>query len=97
MVPTSFFLIAMFKHLSEDTFDQYDEPRLHMQRLMRTKLVEFDLSIRILLPLEKAGIITLGDITKWKADDLRKIPQLGATAIARLEALLDSLDLSLAH
>lgn len=35
-------------------FDKYDEPRLHMERLLKAKLVEFDISIRILIPLEVA-------------------------------------------
>lgn len=76
-------------------FDKYDEPRLHMERLMKAKLVEFDLSMRILCPLEKAGIKTLGDLVKRSKKDLRKIKQLGVLAVQTLEALLKRLDLSL--
>lgn len=77
-------------------FDKYDEPRLHMERLMRVKLVEFDISLRILIPLEKAGIKTLGDLTSRSVADLKKISQLGVKSIATLERLLDRLDLHLA-
>lgn len=86
----------MFTSPSQDnSFDLYDEPRLHMERLLKAKLVEFDLSIRILLPLESAGIITLGDLTQRSAEELRRIPQLGEHSFRKLEKLLDRLDLSL--
>lgn len=78
-------------------FDRYDEPRLHMEALMKAHLVEFDLSIRILIPLEDAGIRTLGDLVKRSKDELRKIPQLGRLSVTRIEELLNRLDLSLAQ
>ncbi len=55
---------------------------------MRTHLIEFDLSLRILIPLESAGIRTLGDLVKQDRDSLRKIKQLGKISIDKLEALL---------
>lgn len=73
----------------ENEFDKYDEPRLHMERLMRAHLVEFDLSLRILIPLEKAGIRTLGDLCKQTHDSLSAIPQLGKVSVAKLESFLD--------
>lgn len=79
----------------ENEFDKYDEPRLHMERLMRVRLVEFDLSLRILIPLEKAGIKTLGDLTSRTRTDLLAISQLGITAVGRLEAFLEGYALSL--
>lgn len=80
----------------EDEFDKYDEPRLHMERLMKVRLVEFDLSLRILIPLEKAGINTLGDLCKQSPSSLRKIRQLGKLSVDTLEALMDRLALSFA-
>ncbi|MDE7466750.1 MAG: hypothetical protein K2M61_00175 [Muribaculaceae bacterium] len=76
-------------------FDKYDEPRLHIERLMRVKLVEFDLPLRLLLSLESAGVKTLGDLVNLSYCDLRKIPQLGKISADRIVAFLDSLDLSL--
>jgi len=103
VVPTSFFhtnlsiLITMYDVPStSDEFDKYDEPRLHMERLLRAKLVEFDISLRILCPLEKAGIRTLGDLVKRTHSDLRNISQLGKISVETLEKLLDTLGLSLA-
>lgn len=77
-------------------FDKYDEPRLHMERLMKAHLVEFELSLRILCPLEKAGIRTLGDLVKHTAKGLRKINQLGRISVETLERFLAYHSLSLA-
>lgn len=71
-----------------DNFDKYDEPRLHMEALMKAHLIEFDISLRILCPLEKAGIRTLGDLTSHSKKQLKKINQLGRLSIARLEKFL---------
>lgn len=76
-------------------FDKYDEPRLHMERLMKAHLIDFDLSLRILIPLEKAGIKTLGDLVKQSKKHLRTIPQLGRLSVEKLEAMLSRYDLSL--
>lgn len=85
-------------HIAEQhsDFDKYDEPRLHMERLLRAHLVEFDLSIRILCPLEDAGIRTLGDLVKQTKKGLRKIDQLGKISVDKLESFLAYHGLSLA-
>ena len=67
-----------------DDFDKYDEPRLHMERLLKAHLVEFDLSLRILFPLEKAGIKTIG-----------QLPNIGKAAINTIESFLSRYGLSL--
>lgn len=77
-------------------FDKYDEPRLHLERLMKAHLVEFDISLRILYPLEKAGIRTLGDLVKHTAKELRKINHLGMISVEMLERFLSYHGLSLA-
>ena len=88
----------MYSSLPEktDEFAKYDEPRIHMERLMKTKLVEFDLSLRILIPLEDAGIKTLGDLTKRTRKDLLSINQIGKTKVDNLEKFLAYHLLSLA-
>lgn len=78
-------------------FDKYDEPRLHMERLLKAHLVEFDLSIRILIPLEDAGIITLGDLTRQTKKSLREIKSLGRISVEKLERFLAYHHLSLAE
>ncbi len=102
VVPSAFFINLSIQSVMFDTpsqsneFDKYDEPRLHMERLMKAHLVEFDLSLRILCPLEKAGIRTLGDLVKHTAKGLRKINQLGKISVETLERFLAYHGLSLA-
>lgn len=96
--PSLSFLPIMYATITEDTsaLDYYDEPRLHMERLLRAPLIEFDISLRILLPLEAVGVRRLKDLIKYSHKRLLKVNRLGVHAVAELEALLASLDLSLA-
>lgn len=80
----------------EIDFDKYDEPRLHMERLYRTLLVEFDFSMRIICPLDAAGIRTIGDLIKHSRKKLLSIKQLGKTSVDTLEKFLSRYDLALA-
>lgn len=80
----------------DNSFDKYDEPRLHMERLLKARLVEFDLSLRILIPLESAGIKTLGDLTKQTSQSLRTIKQIGQTSMEHIVEFLKWHGLSLA-
>lgn len=81
---------------SDINFDKYDEPRLHMERLMRTHLTEFDISLRILIPLESAGITRLGHLVKQTRKSLRQINQLGEISVDKIEKFLAYHGLSLA-
>ena len=76
-------------------YDKYDEPRLHMERLMRVRLTDFDIPLRILIILERGGVKTLGDLCSLSRKDLMMIPQIGKTSAERLEAELARYDLSL--
>ena len=78
-------------------FDKYDEPRLHMERLMRVRLFDFDLPIRILIPLDDAGIRTLGDLTKQTKKSLLKIKSLGRISVEKLINFLAYHNLTLAE
>jgi len=78
------------------SFDKYDEPRLHMERLMQARLVEFDISLRILIPLEGAGILTLGDLVRETRQSLREIKNLGRISVEYLATFLHGQGLSLA-
>ena len=80
---------------SNTSFDKYDEPRLHMERLMKVRLVEFDLSLRILLLLESAGIRTLGDLVTQSKKSLRRIKNLGRKSVEHLESFLTRQGLTL--
>lgn len=78
-----------------DDFDKYDEPRLHMERLLNAHLVEFDLSLRILCPLENAGIKTIGQLLQLNRTSLFGIPNIGSAAIHTIESFLARYALSL--
>lgn len=78
-----------------DDFDKYDEPRLHMECLLKAHLVEFDLSLRILFPLEKAGIKTIGQLLQFNRTGLLNIPNIGKAAINTIESFLSRYALSL--
>ncbi len=67
-----------------------------MERLVQARLVEFDISMRILYPLDKAGIKTLGDLVKQSPRTLRQIPQIGKTSVDTIEEFLTYHKLSLA-
>lgn len=69
-------------------FDKYDEPRIHMERLLKAPLVDFDISLRILIPLESAGIRTLGDLTKQTRKSLQAIKSLGRISVEKLDCFL---------
>ncbi len=66
-----------------------------MDRLLRAHLVEFDLSLRILIPLEDAGVKRLGDLVKHSRKSLESIRNIGKTSADTLEKLLDRLGLAL--
>jgi DNA-directed RNA polymerase subunit alpha len=42
--------------------NRYDEESLHMRQLLKTKLVDMDLSVRALNCLKAAEVDTLGDL-----------------------------------
>lgn len=93
MVPSAFFILntifMIFKPPQSNEFDKYDEPRLHMERLMRVRLSEFDLSLRILCPLESAGIKTIGDLVKCDKRRLAQINMIGQKSISILESFVE--------
>lgn len=80
---------------TQSDFDKYDEPRLHMERLLKAHLIEFDLPIRILIKLESVGIRTLGDLVKRSEADLMAIPQFGQISLDKIKRFLDYHMLSL--
>lgn len=86
----------MYKYQSSDnSFDKYDEMRLHMNQLLSTSLLELDLPMRIAIPLDKAGIRHLRDIVCLTRDDLLQVDRIGLSAVTEIEHLLNRIDLSL--
>ena len=79
----------------EDTSAENDlnEPELHMRQLLKTKLVDKDLSVRALNCLKAADVETIGDLVKLNRNELLKFRNFGKKSLTELDALLASLDL----
>jgi DNA-directed RNA polymerase subunit alpha len=74
--------------------EEFDEEVLHMRQLLKTKLVDLDLSVRALNCLKAAEVETLGDLVKFNKNDLLKFRNFGKKSLTELDALLDSMNLS---
>lgn len=79
----------------DNSFDYYDEMRLHMEKLMSASLIEFDIPMRIAIPLDNAGIRRLGDLVRKSRTDLMSINRIGEKAVDELERILKRFDLYL--
>ena len=79
----------------EDTNAENDlnEPELHMRQLLKTKLVDKDLSVRALNCLKAADVETIGDLVKLNRNELLKFRNFGKKSLTELDALLASLGL----
>lgn len=70
--------------------DSYDEESLHMRQLLKTKLVDMDLSVRALNCLKAAEVDTLGDLVTFSRSDLMKFRNFGKKSLAELEELVET-------
>lgn len=66
----------------------YDEESLHMRQLLKTKLVDLDLSVRALNCLKNAEIETLGDLVSFNVNDLIKVRNFGKKSLTELQDLV---------
>jgi len=76
--------------------EEFDEEVLHMRQLLKTKLVDLDLSVRALNCLKAAEVESLGDLVKFNKNDLLKFRNFGKKSLSELEELLSSINLSFA-
>lgn len=74
--------------------EEFDETSLHMRQLLKTKLVDMDLSVRALNCLKAADIETLGDLVSFNKNDLLKFRNFGKKSLTELEDLVDNKGLS---
>ena len=58
--------------LEEDIIEEFDEDTLHMRQLLKTRLIDMDLSVRALNCLKAAEVDTLGDLVSFNKSDLMK-------------------------
>lgn len=68
--------------------ENYDEESLHMRQLLKTKLVDLDLSVRALNCLKAAEVETLGELVAYNKSDLMKFRNFGKKSLTELEELV---------
>lgn len=89
-----FMLVSDEKITLEDSktaeADNYDEEILHMRQLLKTKLVDMDLSVRALNCLKAAEVETLGDLVTYTKSDLMKFRNFGKKSLTELDELVES-------
>lgn len=73
-----------------DQTDAYDEDSLHMRQLLKTKLVDMDLSVRALNCLKAAEVETLGDLVSFNKSDLMKFRNFGKKSLTELDELVEA-------
>ncbi len=68
--------------------EEFDETSLHMRQLLKTKLVDMDLSVRALNCLKAADVETLGELVSFNKNDLLKFRNFGKKSLTELEDLV---------
>ncbi len=74
--------------------EEFDETSLHMRQLLKTKLVDLDLSVRALNCLKAADVETLADLVSLNKHDLLKFRNFGKKSLTELEELIKSKNLT---
>lgn len=85
--------ITLDSEIKSET-EEFDETSLHMRQLLKTKLVDMDLSVRALNCLKAADVETLGDLVSYNKNDLLKFRNFGKKSLTELEDLVDAKGLS---
>lgn len=76
------------------TNEEFDEEVLHMRQLLKTKLVDLDLSVRALNCLKAADVETLGELVQYNRNDLLKFRNFGKKSLTELDDLLVGMGLN---
>lgn len=80
---------------TDNSFDKYEEYRLHMEVLLSASLTDFDIPARILIPLGDAGIRRLRDLVAMTRKQLLSVSRMGGVSVKFLEDFLTKQGLSL--
>lgn len=75
---------------SKSSEEEFDEASLHMRQLLKSKLVEMDLSVRALNCLKSADVETLGELVQFQKGDLLKFRNFGKKSLTELEELVEN-------
>ncbi len=87
------FMLFSDERITLDTEDktvteEFDESSLHTRQLLKTKLVDLDLSVRALNCLKAADVETLGELVQFNKNDLLKFRNFGKKSLTELEELV---------
>jgi len=74
--------------------ESYDEESLHMRQLLKTKLVDMDLSVSALNCLKAADVETLGELVSFNKNDLLKFRNFGKKSLTELDELVANKNLT---
>jgi DNA-directed RNA polymerase subunit alpha len=74
--------------------EEFDESSLHMRQLLKTRLVDMDLSVRALNCLKAAEVETLGELVRYNRNDLLKFRNFGKKSLTELDELVKSKNLT---
>lgn len=70
--------------------EEFDETTLHTRQLLKTKLIDLDLSVRALNCLKAAEVDTLGELVAFNKADLLRFRNFGKKSLTELENLVAS-------
>ncbi len=81
---------------SEENYEneEFDEEVLHMRQMLKTRLIDMDLSVRALNCLKAADVDTLGDLVVFNKNDLLKFRNFGKKSLTELDDLLVTMNLT---
>ncbi|MCK9452637.1 MAG: DNA-directed RNA polymerase subunit alpha [Bacteroidales bacterium] len=87
------FMLFSDEKISVDTeeksvSEEFDESSLHVRQLLKTKLVDLDLSVRALNCLKAADVDSLGELVAFNKNDLLKFRNFGKKSLTELEELV---------
>ena len=68
--------------------EEFDENTLHVRQLLKTRLIDMDLSVRALNCLKAADVDTLGELVAFNKNDLLKFRNFGRKSLTELEELV---------
>ena len=81
--------ITLDSEVKKET-EEFDETSLHMRQLLKSRLVDLDLSVRALNCLKAADVDTLGDLVSYNKNDLLKFRNFGKKSLTELDDLVDN-------
>lgn len=84
----------MLETQAKEQTNEVDEEILHMRKILKTELVDMDLSVRALNCLKAADIRTLADLVTYDVADMLKFRNFGKKSLTEIQDLVKSKGLS---